>query len=184
MTHRPSVTIGVSACLIGCPVRYDGGSFGVFAENPAVRDVAFVPVCPECMAGLTVPRRPIRLTGTAEHVLKGEARVIDDRGTDVTEALIAGARACQAAFERAGVRIVVLKELSPSCGLAEAPIGPPEDDARGRGVFTEMLVESGYTVLSERMLGNVDPEDYAVFFKTLADRQDQRKAERTRERGA
>ena len=80
------VRIGISACVFDCPVRYNGRSFDALALLGREKaDFAWTPVCPECLAGLGVPRTPIHLTGTGQEVLAGRARVLDWRGHDVTE---------------------------------------------------------------------------------------------------
>ncbi len=144
LTQR--VPLGVSACLADCPVRYNGKRFdalGMLGRERA--DFAITPVCPECMAGFGVPREPIHLTGTGQAVLAGEARVEDRHGRDVTAALVAGCEACVGALERAGARVVVLKEESPSCGLFRAKVGRHRRrEALGSGVFGAMLAEKGW----------------------------------------
>lgn len=145
---------GVSACLYGCPVRYDGESFDAVAvAGPSVAGRVFLPVCPECMAGLGVPRERIVLTGTGDEVLDGEARVVDVRGRDVTEQVVAGARECLEALRRGGAKTVVLKERSPSCGPRSAPIERADGSvSQGAGVFAALCVREGLTVLDETAL--------------------------------
>lgn len=147
ITQRPH--LGVSACLYDCPVRYNGKRFDPLAMLGRERgDFVFTPVCPECMAGFGVPREPIDLTGPGQDVLAGSARVVSRRGRDVTEQLIAGSTACVEALERAGVRAVILKEASPSCGLEKVRIGSRRrESALGAGVFAAMLEETGWFLI-------------------------------------
>ncbi|MBC7265719.1 MAG: DUF523 domain-containing protein [Coriobacteriia bacterium] len=139
LTERP--VIGVSACLYDCPVRYNGKRFDAVSRLGRERgDFRFMPVCPECMAGFGVPREPIHLTGPGPDVLDGTARVVTRRGRDVTAELVAGAQACADALERAGVRVVILKEESPSCGLLKTKVGNHrEKDVKASGVFGALL---------------------------------------------
>lgn len=154
VTPRP--VIGISACLYGCPVRYDGralDAMGAFGEERS--GFTFVPVCPECMAGFGVPRSPIRLTGPGEKVLARQARVLDAGGRDVTGDVIAGATACAEALDRAGAEAVVLKERSPSCALEMADVGRSDGTAvRGAGVFGALCARTGMILLTERELGD------------------------------
>lgn len=147
ITDRPRV--GISACLYDCPVRYNGKRFNDVAKLGRERgDFTFVPVCPECMAGLGVPREPIHLTGTGAEVLAGQAKVKDSRGHDVTDQVVAGAQACVEALERAGVRAVILKESSPSCGMHKARVGMHRRESTlGSGVFAAMLAETGWFLI-------------------------------------
>ena len=56
--------LGVSACLLGTKVRYDGGHrLDPFIVNTLGNYVQFVPVCPEVACGLGIPREPLRLVG-------------------------------------------------------------------------------------------------------------------------
>ncbi|MHB1342305.1 MAG: 2-thiouracil desulfurase family protein [Coriobacteriia bacterium] len=141
--------LGISACLYDCPVRYNGKRLdAVSALGRERADFAFTPVCPECMAGLGVPREPIHLTGSGEDVLQGAAKVLDRHGHDVSERVIAGAQACVDALERAGVRAVILKEESPSCGLFRARIGAHRQrQVLGAGVFGALLGRTGWFLI-------------------------------------
>ena len=147
ITEQPR--IGISACIFDCPVRYNGKRFNEVAKLGRERaDFAFTPVCPECMAGLGVPREPIHLTGTGQEVLAGDAKVKDRHGRDVTEQLVEGSRVCVDALERAGVRAVILKESSPSCGMAKARVGMRRRESTlGSGVFAAMLADSGWFLI-------------------------------------
>lgn len=149
VTEKP--VVGISACLYDCPVRYNGKRFDAVASLGRERaDFRFMPVCPECMAGFGVPREPIHLTGPGEDVLAGRARVVTRRGRDVTEELIAGAQACVDALSRAGVRVVILKEESPSCGLFKTKVGNHrERDVRAAGVFGALLARTGWFLFSD-----------------------------------
>ena len=58
------IKLGISACLVGEKVRYDGGhQLGPFITDTLGRYLEFVPVCPEAECGLGVPREPMRLVG-------------------------------------------------------------------------------------------------------------------------
>jgi uncharacterized protein YbbK (DUF523 family) len=153
------VRIGVSACLLGQPVRYDGGhrrdAFLVDVLGPRVE---FVPVCPEVELGLGTPRETLRLVRRAEDV-----RMIMANGVDYTDAMRAyAARRVEAL---AGERLsgYVLKSRSPSCGLVDAAVVPdaapgaasPED--RGRGLFAAALVARFPDLPIEDELGLADP---------------------------
>jgi len=149
LTDKPR--IGISACIFDCPVRYNGKRFDEVGKLGRERaDFSFTPVCPECMAGLGVPREPIHLTGTGQEVLAGEAKVKDRRGRDVTERVVAGARDALGVLERAGVRAVILKEASPSCGLYKARVGMRRrESSLGSGVFGAMLLETDWFLVPD-----------------------------------
>jgi uncharacterized protein YbbK (DUF523 family) len=150
ITIRPPV--GVSACLFDCPVRYNAKRFDAVGKLGRERaGFIFTPVCPECMAGLGVPREPIHLTGSGQEVLAGAAAVRDRHGHDVTERIIAGCEASIGALERAGVRAVILKEESPTCGLFKARIGKKRrEQVTGSGVFGAMLRNKGWFLIPDK----------------------------------
>jgi hypothetical protein len=81
----PRVKIGVSSCLLGQEVRYNGGhKQDRFLVSSLSRFVDYVPVCPEVAIGLGIPRPPIRLVGAPD---RPKAVCTDDPTMDVTNAL-------------------------------------------------------------------------------------------------
>jgi uncharacterized protein YbbK (DUF523 family) len=133
---RPRV--GISRCLLGEAVRYDGGhkrSDAILSAFNAL--VEWVPVCPEVEAGMTTPREPIELTAAPDGV-----RVIGrTTGIDWTEPLATFSSRRVAELARLGLSGYILKSGSPSCGLegpglfagalrAAMPDLPIEDEQR------------------------------------------------------
>lgn len=106
----------VSACLLGVRCRWDGEE----REDGRVKELAgrrvMVPVCPEVLGGLGIPREPMRLTGKGEEVWEGRARVLTEGGRDVTEEMRRGAGEVLRVARVLGLREALLKERSPSCG--------------------------------------------------------------------
>lgn len=106
---RPRV--GVSECLLGRTVRYDGGhkrdDFLVRSLGPAVE---WVPVCPEVEVGMPVPREPLRLVGKPP-------RLIAQGGADWTERMEAFAARRTDQLAALDLDGYVLKKKSPSCGI-------------------------------------------------------------------
>ena len=81
----------ISACLLGKPCRYDGGSKPHATVAQSLGDA--LPVCPECLGGLPIPRAPSEIQGgDGTDVLAGRARVMSRDGQDVTEAFLKGAK--------------------------------------------------------------------------------------------
>lgn len=149
------IPLGISACVYRCPVRYNGRAFDALATLGRERsDYVLTPVCPECLAGLGVPRDPIHLTGPGAEVLCGQAQVRDRHGRDMTERVVAGARAAMDAMERAGVEVVIVKESSPSCGVTKAQIGRRRQAETGAGVFGAMLLASGWFLIPDEALAS------------------------------
>jgi uncharacterized protein YbbK (DUF523 family)/RimJ/RimL family protein N-acetyltransferase len=152
MTPREPVL--VSACLLGEPVRHDGGDkrngSAVLARWRAEGRV--VPVCPELAGGLPVPRPPAEIEAAAggAAVLAGRAHVVDVQGRDVSAAFVAGADAAMALARRHGARLAVLKQASPSCGSAVVHDGTfAGRKVPGEGVAAARLRGAGLQVFDE-----------------------------------
>lgn len=129
--------IGVSSCLLGEAVRYDGGH----KRDPIVRSVLgrfaeWVPVCPELEAGLGVPRPPMRLVRDGDRVRLVEIA----SGRDHTRALARITAARVRALRALDLCGYVLKKDSPSCGIARVKLYALGRTRRaGVGVFARGL---------------------------------------------
>ncbi len=99
----------ISACLLGAPCKYSGGSNALPAETLAGLRSRYrlIPVCPEVAGGLSVPREPAERQG---------ARVISRTGRDVTAEYLLGAEIALRLACRFGCTKALLKARSPSCG--------------------------------------------------------------------
>jgi uncharacterized protein YbbK (DUF523 family) len=139
----------ISACLLGRPVRHDGGSKRR-DDEVLLRWQAegrLVPCCPEVAGGLTVPRPP------AEIAAAGTVHTRD--GTDVTAAFVRGAEAALATARRHDVRVAVLKDGSPSCGSTRVYDGTfTGRSVPGSGVTTQFLERHGVRVFAEDALAD------------------------------
>jgi len=139
----------VSACLLGRPCRFDGKDKLVRELPDALRAerVEAVPFCPEEAGGLGTPRPPARIVGgDGDAVADGKARVVDDRGEDVTEAFLDGARQAVAVALEQGCAVAYLKERSPSCGCAH--VHGENGIGHGCGVTTALLRRAGLATVS------------------------------------
>ena len=149
--------IGISACLLGEPVRFDAGhkrdAFLVESFGPHVE---WVPVCPEVEAGYGVPRqtmrlewRPLGTERTPPARARGEridpqrvALVFPRTGDDVTAPMREYAEGRAAELAREHLSGYVLKKDSPSCGMERVKVysGAGGVERSGRGVFAEALM--------------------------------------------
>ncbi|HLU65548.1 MAG TPA: DUF523 domain-containing protein [Kofleriaceae bacterium] len=127
---RPRV--GISSCLLGQEVRWDGRHRRSEAVLALARQVEWVPVCPEVEVGMGVPREPVRLVGPRER-----PRMIARSGADWTDRMEAWAEARLDAL--GDLDGYVLKAGSPSCGLAGVPIAGEAGGAPGAGLFCAAL---------------------------------------------
>ena len=152
MTPAAPIRIGISACLLGRKVRYDGGhKRDDFLVDTFGAHVQWVPFCPEVELGLGTPRDPIRLVrvAVAEEARRGEPRggevrmVVPKTGRDLTEKMRAFARRRAARMRTEHLCGFVLKKDSPSCGMERVkvygPHGAPERS--GVGFFAQALLE-------------------------------------------
>jgi len=116
MNKKP--VIGVSRCLLGHAVRYDGDSKANTIVIEQLGDLfELVPVCPEVEAGLSIPRPPVQLTGSIDHPrMTGR----DDPDLDVTKLMQAYSDSRPAELNR--LCGFVFKSRSPSCGLYSTPV--------------------------------------------------------------
>ncbi|CAM3479983.1 YbgA family protein [Parendozoicomonas haliclonae] len=137
------ITLGISACLTGQKVRYNGEhKRSGFVVNNLNRFFHLKPVCPEVEIGLGIPREPIRLVGTSDedYGVKGS----DDQTKDVTEPLIEFGKQTAHALER-DISGYILMQKSPSCGMERVKIyhenGNPLG-ASGAGMFAKTLMEN------------------------------------------
>ena len=133
------IRIGISACLLGRAVRYDGGhKRDAFLVETFGRCVEWVPVCPEVELGLGVPRPTLRLERHGGNV----RLVVPKTGEDHTDAMhrYASKRVTQLSDD--DLCGYVLKKDSPSCGMERVKVyGADAVPSRsGRGVFAEALM--------------------------------------------
>ena len=140
MSDQRPIRIGVSSCLLGEQVRFDGGhkrdNFLVNVFGPYVE---WVPVCPEVEIGLGTPRETIRLERKAGlvHLIAPKSQ------TDHTKTMRAWSRRRLKELAREDLSGYVLKSKSPSCGMERVPLYD-ENGGRakqGRGLFAEALLE-------------------------------------------
>ena len=115
--------VGISRCLLGEDVRYDGTHRLSSAVEKLTPFVEWVPVCPEVEVGMDTPREPLQLWRSAQ----GLRMVTVRTGIDYTDRMNEWARLRIAELERAGLDGYVLKSGSPSCGL------------EGPGLFASVL---------------------------------------------
>lgn len=159
MEQQPRPRLGVSQCLLGARVRYDGGHrLEGFVADTLARHVELVPVCPEVEAGLGTPREPMHLVRTARGLrLRG-----NHSATDHTAALQGLVDRRLAELTAAGLDGFILKSHSPSCGLAVAVEGSPDP---APGLFAAALTADmpGLVVVEEKVLATASGrEDFCI----------------------
>lgn len=161
--------LGVSACLLGQAVRYDGGARPVAwlqSDLPALVGgvVEWHPVCPEVGIGLGVPRPIIRLVADGDQVRL--RRPLD--GADLSKKMSDFSVLSVGSWLASGLDGVILKARSPSCGLGDVEVhGRVEGELlhrRGSGFFAAEVgrAMAGVPVVSEGMLEMSAARDHFV----------------------
>lgn len=140
VSEAGKIRLGISACLLGQPVRYDGGhKLDRFIVDTLGKFVEFVPVCPEVECGLPVPREAMRLVGDPHH-----PRLVTVRsGIDHTERMLTWARRRVAELEKEELCGFIFKSDSPSSGMERVKVytsqGMPSKT--GVGMFARVFME-------------------------------------------
>jgi uncharacterized protein YbgA (DUF1722 family)/uncharacterized protein YbbK (DUF523 family) len=134
------ITLGVSTCLLGENVRYDGGhKQDRFLTDTLGKYVTFRPVCPEVECGLGVPRESMRLVGDPESPRLVTVRTRQDH----TERMVRWARQRVADLEKENLCGFIFKSDSPSSGMERVKVykdgGMPQKN--GVGVFARIFME-------------------------------------------
>jgi uncharacterized protein YbgA (DUF1722 family)/uncharacterized protein YbbK (DUF523 family) len=157
MADAPRVKIGISACLLGQEVRFDGGhKRDRFLTDILGPHVEWVPVCPEIEMGLGTPRETMRLVAAEGAGL----RMITTRtGIDHTDGMQRWAtrRLEELARDQPDLCGYVLKKDSPSCGMERVKVyGRGVVKRDGRGLFAAALLDrfSSLPVEEEGRLGD------------------------------
>lgn len=137
---QPEIRVGISSCLLGEQVRFDGGhKHDTLITETLGRFFSWVPVCPEMELGLGAPRESLRLVGRPERprlvALKSQ--------TDHTQPMEQYAACRLGELAGVGLHGYILKKDSPSCGMERVRVydksGMPQ--RTGRGLFAAALIE-------------------------------------------
>jgi uncharacterized protein YbgA (DUF1722 family)/uncharacterized protein YbbK (DUF523 family) len=137
---EPTIRLGVSTCLLGEEVRYDGGhKLDRFLVNTLGPFVEWVPVCPEFEIGLGVPRESLRLVGDPE----APRLIAPKSGQDHTERMQTWARKCLEELAATKLHGFVFKKDSPSSGLFRVRVYDDKGMPRrvGTGIFPREVMK-------------------------------------------
>ena len=134
------IPIGISTCLLGENVRYNGGhALDRFLRDTLSKYVHYVPVCPEVECGLGIPREAMRLAGDP-----GQLRLVTSRtGVDHTDRMEAWARKRVAELEVEEICGFIFKSDSPSSGMERVKVYDSKGMPRkiGVGLFARIFME-------------------------------------------
>ncbi|MBN2346377.1 MAG: DUF523 and DUF1722 domain-containing protein [Candidatus Aminicenantes bacterium] len=134
------IKLGVSSCLLGNKVRYDGGhKLDPFLASTLGQFVEYVPVCPEVEAGFPVPREAFRLVGDPRH----PRLVTRQSGVDATPRMERWIEKKLPQLEKEGLCGFIFKSQSPSSGMERVKVYNEKGMAekKGVGIFARALME-------------------------------------------
>lgn len=135
----------VSSCLAGVACRYNALSCPVQGAEDAILELVAkgkaLPLCPEMLGGLAVPRPPCEIC---------HDRVITATGGDCTAAMLAGVAEAMARTKAFGATVAILKTRSPSCGAGRIYDGTFTSRLiPGDGLWAAALRAAGLTIYTE-----------------------------------
>jgi uncharacterized protein YbgA (DUF1722 family)/uncharacterized protein YbbK (DUF523 family) len=134
------ITIGISSCLLGNPVRYNGGhQHDRYITETLGRYFEFVPVCPEVECGLGVPREPVHLVGDP-----ADPRLVTRKTErDITEKMLSWAAKKVKELEKENLHGFIFKSKSPSSGMGRVKVFGPGNTVynNGTGMFARAFME-------------------------------------------
>ena len=137
----------VSACLLGENCKYNGGNNYSEKVVEFLKGREVLPVCPETLAGLGIPRTPIEIRGD---------QVISRDGEDVTEPLIRAIKTILSQIADEDIECAILKSRSPTCGVRQVYDGSFSGTLiDGAGVLAQALMEAGCQVFDSEDLPQV-----------------------------
>ena len=137
--YEYSKKIGISACLLGDNVKYNGGNNYTKLYAQTLK-LDYLKICPETFGGLSIPRVPSEIKGD---------KVFSKRGEDLSEEFKIGAIKTLERLKKYGVDIIVMKSKSPSCGYGKVYDGTfTEKLIEGNGRTVEFLLENNIKIIS------------------------------------
>lgn len=133
--------IAVSSCLLGINCKYNGKSNYNEEIVKLKEKYELIPICPEVLGGLPIPRVPSEIINN---------KVINQEGMDVTKNYIDGANKALQILKDNNIKIVILKAKSPSCGKGEIYDGTfSHTIVKGNGITSKLFLDNNITVYNE-----------------------------------
>lgn len=144
--------IAVSSCLLGIPCKYNGQSNKNEEILKLQEKFELIPICPEVLGGLPIPRIPAEIIGT---------NVINQVGVDVTINYKLGAQKALQIIKDNNISIVILKSKSPSCGLGQVYDGTfTHTLIEGNGIAAELFIKNNIKVYTENNFLDLFEKDF------------------------
>jgi uncharacterized protein YbbK (DUF523 family) len=146
----------VSSCLLGCNVRYDGGSTFINSEILSAWKLQgrLISICPEVAGELSIPRPACEIVGgDGEKVLANQAKIVSKNGENYSREYISGAEFALALAKKYAIKLAILKKNSPSCSNEYIYDGTfTNTKVSGSGVTACLLIQNRIKVFNEDQL--------------------------------
>ncbi len=135
----------ISACLIGANCRYNATSSLIEELKTLVDKKLAIPICPETLGGLPIPRTPCEI-----QVINNSIKVVTKDGSDYTSEFLLGANKALEIAEKHNITTAILKSKSPSCGSGKIYDGTfTRTLIDGDGITTKFFMENNIRVFDE-----------------------------------
>ena len=132
----------ISECLLGIDCKYNGKANHLYTLDKLKEKFNLIPVCPECLGGLPIPRNPSEIK---------EKRVVTQNGNDVTEQFEKGAQSVLKLAQIFNCKKAILKSNSPSCGYGKIYDGTFSHTlVDGVGVTANLLSKNNIIIYNEK----------------------------------
>ncbi|MGP8154828.1 MAG: DUF523 domain-containing protein [Smithella sp.] len=134
------IKVGISSCLLGEKVRYDGGhKLNTVLKDTLGKYVDYVPICPEVECGLGVPRKSMYLKGNSD----SPRLIVTDTGEDMTGRIVNWALERVNQLEKEDLCGFIFKSNSPSCGIEKVKVFNEKHThlKEGVGIFAKIFME-------------------------------------------
>ncbi|MCK4554339.1 DUF523 domain-containing protein [Candidatus Parcubacteria bacterium] len=144
----------ISACLVGINCKYNGKNNLADLDPEILKEYKqgkLIPVCPEQLGGLSTPRILSQIqNASGEDVLDGRAKILTEKGINVTEQFVRGAEEVLKIAKALNIKEAIFKQRSPSCGCGQIYDGTfTKTVKRGDGITTALLKRNGISVATE-----------------------------------
>lgn len=135
------MNILVSSCLLGINCKYNGENNFSAKVKELENYYNLIPVCPEVLGGLEIPRMPSEIL---------DKKVINYKNIDVTKEFIVGAKKALLIAINHHCQLAILKSNSPSCGFGKIYDGTFSSTlVNGNGITADLLYKNGIVILNE-----------------------------------
>lgn len=131
----------VSACLLGKNCKYNGSNNYSAKVAEFIKDYDVIPICPEVMAGLSIPREPLEICNN---------RLITKEGADYTKNMMQACDEIKKIINEKKPILAILKARSPSCGKGAIYDGTFTNTIVSKnGMACDVILKEGIKVLHE-----------------------------------